>query len=269
MIGALRYEWVRLTTLRSTWWLTGASIFVAGGVSYLWSLALNNNDAMRGLGRPAAFAAVLTQGASTSAIPLLVAYIMGLFGVFTFGHEYRHGMIRATLTALPQRSNVLAAKIIVTAAWAGLVAVICLALGALWGFVSGSEVNFSVTVTGVPRVMLGYVIYVIMFTLIGLGVAAIVRNQTGAIVIMLVVPLVLETVLRLVIVVPDMFNSIQGIVQFFPFDAGGQMYVLFPVDFNAPIGPLPLDPLPGGVVMSVFMLLVLAVGGTLFVIRDA
>jgi ABC-2 type transport system permease protein len=269
MIGALRYEWVRLTTLRSTWWLTGASIFVAGGVSYLWSLALNNNDAMQGLGRPAAFAAVLTQGASTSAIPLLVAYIMGLFGVFTFGHEYRHGMIRATLTALPQRSNVLAAKIIVTAVWAGLVAVICLALGALWGFVSGSDVNFSVTVTGVPRVMLGYVIYVIMFTLIGLGVAAIVRNQAGAIVIMLVVPLVLETVLRLVIVLPDMFNSIQGVVQFFPFDAGGQMYVLFAVDFSAPIGPLPLDPLPGGVVMSVFMLLVLAVGGALFFIRDA
>lgn len=269
MIGALRYEWVRLTTLRSTWWLTGASIFVAGGVSYLWSLALNSNDAMRGLGRPAAFAAVLTQGASTSAIPLLVAYIMGLFGVFTFGHEYRHGMIRATLTALPQRSNVLAAKIIVTAAWAGLVAVICLALGALWGFVSGSDVNFSLTVSGVPRVMLGYVIYVVMFTLIGLGVAAIVRNQAGAIVIMLVVPLVLETVLRLVIVVPDMFNSIQGVVQFFPFDAGNQMYVLFPVDFSAPIGPLPLDPLPGGVVMSVFMLLVLAVGGGLFVVRDA
>jgi ABC-2 type transport system permease protein len=269
MIGALRYEWVRLTTLRSTWWLTGASIFVAGGVSYLWSLALNNDDAMRGFGRPAAFAAVVTQGASTSAIPLLVAYIMGLFGVFTFGHEYRHGMIRATLTALPQRSNVLAAKIIVTAAWAGLVAVTCLALGALWGFVSGSDVNFSLTVSGVPRVMLGYVIYVVMFTLIGLGVAAIVRNQAGAIVIMLVVPLVLETVLRLVIVVPDMFNSIQGVVRFFPFDAGNQMYVLFPVDFSAPIGPLPLDPLPGGVVMSVFMLVILALGGGLFVVRDA
>jgi len=269
MIGALRYEWVRLTTLRSTWWLTGASIFVAGGVSFLWSLALDNDDAMRGFGHPAAFAAVLTQGASTSAIPLLVAYIMGLFGVFTFGHEYRHGMIRATLTALPQRSNVLAAKIIVTAGWAGLVAVICLALGALWGYVNGSEVNFSMTAGDVPRVMLGYVVYVVMFTLIGLGVAAIVRNQAGAIVIMLVVPLVLETVLRLVIVVPDMFNGIQGVVQFFPFDAGNQMYVLFPVDFSSPIGPVPLDPLPGGVVMSVFMLLILALGGGLFVVRDA
>jgi ABC-2 type transport system permease protein len=269
MIGALRYEWVRLTTLRSTWWLTGASIFVAGGVSFLWSLALDNNDEMRGLGHPAAFAAVLTQGASTSRIPLLVAYIMGLFGVFTFGHEYRHGMIRATLTALPQRSNVLAAKIIVTAGWAGLVAVICLALGALWGYVNGSEVNFSITVGDVPRVMLGYVVYVVMFTLIGLGVAAIVRNQAGAIVIMLVGPLVLETVLRLVIVLPDMFNGIQGVVQFFPFDAGNQMYVLFPVDFMSPIGPLPLDPLPGGVVMSVFMLLILALGGGLFVVRDA
>jgi len=42
-----------------------------------------------------------------------VAYVLGMLGVFTFGHEYRHGMIRATLTALPQRYNVLLAKIVI------------------------------------------------------------------------------------------------------------------------------------------------------------
>ena len=30
MRSALRYEWVRLRTLRSTWWLTGLSLLIAG-----------------------------------------------------------------------------------------------------------------------------------------------------------------------------------------------------------------------------------------------
>ncbi len=268
MIGALRYEWVRLTSIRSTWWLTLGALFVAGGVSFLWSLTFSDRQSMRELGRPAVDAAVITQGGSTGFVPLLVAYVLGILGVFTFGHEYRHGMIRATLTALPQRYNVLLAKIIVTALWAAVVSAGCLLLGALWGYVNGGDQGFSITADGMPRVMLGYILYITMFTLVGLAVAAIIRNQAGAIVFMLVVPLVIESVLRLVLVIPDFFNGVEGVVQFFPFDAGSQMLIKFPInaDFT---GPKPLDPLPGGLVMAVFLVLVMAIATASFVKRDA
>jgi ABC-2 type transport system permease protein len=268
MIGALRYEWVRLTSIRSTWWLSIGALLLAGGISFLWSLAYDDPQSIRDLGRPAVSAAVITQGGSTGFVPLLVAYVLGMLGVFTFGHEYRHGMIRATLTALPQRYNVLLAKIIVTALWAAVVSSGCLLLGAFWGYVKGGDQGFSITAYGMPRVMLGYVLYVTMFTLIGLGVAAIIRNQAGAIVFMLVVPLVLESVLRLVLVLASIFNSIEGVVRFFPFDAGGQMLIKFPInaDFT---GPEPLKPLPGGLVMAVFLVLVMTIATASFVKRDA
>ena len=268
MIGALRYEWVRLTTIRSTWWLTFGALFVAGGVSFLWSLTFGDLASMRELGREPVYAAVITQGGSTGFVPLLVAYVLGILGVFTFGHEYRHGMIRATLTALPQRYNVLLAKIIVTAFWSAAVSAGCLLLGVFWGYVKGGDQGFAITADGIPRVMLGYIAYVTMFTLIGLAVAAIIRNQAGAIVFMLVVPLVIESVLRLVLVIPDFFNGVEGVVQFFPFDAGSQMLIRFPInaDFT---GPKPLDPLPGGLVMALFLVVVMAIATASFVKRDA
>jgi hypothetical protein len=85
---------------------------------------------------------------------------------------------------------------------------------------------------------------------------------------MLVVPLVIESVLRLVLVIPDFFNGVEGVVQFFPFDAGSQMLIKFPInaDFT---GPKPLDPLPGGLVMAVFLVLVMAIATASFVKRDA
>ena len=53
-----------------------------------------------------AYAAVLTAG--TQFTPLL----MGLLGVFAFGHEYRYGTIRTALCVLPRRTTLAAAKVL-------------------------------------------------------------------------------------------------------------------------------------------------------------
>jgi ABC-type transport system involved in multi-copper enzyme maturation permease subunit len=204
---------------------------------------------------------VITQGASTGFAPVLVAYLMGLIGVFTFGHEYRHGMIRATLTAVPRRWTVLGAKALVVLGWALVVSVLCLALGVLAGQITLRGVGFSVTGGDLPRVMAGFVVYVCLFTLVGLAIAAL-----G---LLLLIPLVVENVLRLVITLPDAFNDVEGVVRYFPFDAGSRMLVLFPLNAGEVFGPIPLGPLMGGVTFAVFTVVVLALGGLLFVRRDA
>ncbi len=38
-------------------------------------------------------------------VPYFVAYILAMVAVFAWGHEYRHGMVRATLTALNSRTS--------------------------------------------------------------------------------------------------------------------------------------------------------------------
>jgi ABC-2 type transport system permease protein len=267
--GALRYEWARITTIRSTWWLTGMALLVSFGFSLLIGYGFKSSPDQQLNGFSASYAAVITQGASTGFVPVLVAYLMGLLGVFAFGHEYRHGMIRATLTAVPRRGHVMVAKLLVVVAWAAVVAVAALLLGALAGQVMLGQYGFSLTAPDVPRVLLGYLIYVVLFTIVGLAIAVLIRHQAGALGLLFLLPLVIETVLRLVITLPPAFNSIEGVVRYFPFGAGERMLVLFPVDANPPIGPPPLSALPGGITFAIFTALLLAVGTVLFFRRDA
>jgi ABC-2 type transport system ATP-binding protein len=74
---------------------------------------------------------VVSVGASIGNVPLFSAYIIAMLGVFSFGHEYRDGMIRSTLTAVPSRGAVLTAKIVTTALLAAVLAVACALIGLL------------------------------------------------------------------------------------------------------------------------------------------
>lgn len=269
MTGALRYEWARITSIRSTWWLTAVALALSFGFSLLIGYGLSSESELSLTGFSPSFAAVITQGASTGFVPVLVAYLMGLLGVFSFGHEYRHGMIRATLTAVPRRFQVVLAKAAVVALWSAVVSVACVGLGALAGYVMIGGAGFTVSADEVPRVMLGYVVYTVLFTLVGLGVAAVIRHQAGALGLLFLLPLVVENVLRLVITLPSAFDDIEGVVRYFPFDAGSQMLVLFPLDANLPVGPPPLDPLPGGLTFGLFTVALLALASAMFVTRDA
>ena len=269
MIGALRYEWVRIATIRSTWWLTAIAAVSAFGVSLLIANGLKAAADLSGAALPASSAAVITQGSSTGFAPLLVAFLMGLVGVFSFGHEYRHGMIRATLTAVPQRWQVLVAKVAVVVAWSGAVATGCLALGVVAGELAIGDTGFSAGAEEVPRVMVGYVLYTVLFTLVGLAIAMVIRHQAGALGLLFLLPLVVEGIIRLVITLPSAFDDIEGVVRYLPFEAGSQMLVLFPLNANLPLGPPPLDPLPGGLTFATFTAVVIAVGAALFVRRDA
>ena len=120
MIDALRYEWVRITTIRSTYWISGIAIVIGVGLSFLVSMA--SSFAADGDELPSASEidflapAIATQFAALQG-PYIVAYIVAIIGVFAWGHEYRHGMIRATLTAQGSRTTVWVAKYVVLAGW--------------------------------------------------------------------------------------------------------------------------------------------------------
>ena len=267
MTGVLRYEWVRITTIRSTWLITASALVLSFGFSWLIGYGIASEGEAGGL--LASSAAVITQGASTGFAPVLVAYLMGLIGVFSMGHEYRHGMIRATLTAAPRRWQVLVAKVVLVLGWSLVVAVLCLALGVLAGQLTVGDLGFTFTGGDMPRVMLGYLLYVMLFTVGGLAIAAVVRSQAAALGLLLLIPLVIENVLRLVITLPAAFDDIEWVVRYFPFDAGTRMLVLFPLNEGGPIGPPPLGPVPGGATYAVFTAVLLAAGGLLFARRDA
>ena len=221
-----------------------------------------------------AFAILATVGASLGVAPLFIAYVMGLLGVFSMGHEYRHGMIRATLTALPSRTSVLAAKVVTTATIALVVA-----------FASSILTLFSAAIfsVGMPSfsgwrdLTLATVLYTVLFALSGLAMATITRNQTFAVVLVLLIPTVVESIIKTIILAikvssddPTATGGIASIVRFLPYDAGGQMYTRISIGRMLELfGIVPFGPVGGGLVMGTFVAALLAISAVLFIRRDA
>jgi hypothetical protein len=122
----------------------------------------------------------------------------------------------------------------------------------------------------VRDLVLGTAIYTGLFALVGLALAALFRNQIAALITVLLTPLVLESIIRAVLVVPPAFDDIQDSAAYLPFDAGSQMYVQLSFgDALEIFGYEPLGPVGGGLVFAAFTLALLAGACALFVHRDA
>lgn len=100
-VRALRSEWIKLATLRSTWWSIGFVALITVGTAMLIAQTMGGD-----------------QFPPVQAIVAPIQFTMlfaGVMGAIAVTGEYSTGMIRSTLTADPVRGSVLAAKAIVVA----------------------------------------------------------------------------------------------------------------------------------------------------------
>ncbi|MCC3763618.1 hypothetical protein K3N28_11095 [Glycomyces sp. TRM65418] len=264
MLDALRYEWTRLTTLRSTYWLIGVGVLCSLAIPVIAGIAVNEEPLTS-----ETVAAGLNGGAAFG-IPFLAVF-MAIIGIFTTGHEYRHGTIQPTLTALPQRSRLVAAKILVVAAVTVAVTVASMALNAVallvfWGEVPGLFED------PLRSALLGYVLYTLIYTLVGLGLGLLFRGVPSALVVIFLVPLILETLIFGLSFLP-MADWLVPVVKFLPFMSGARMMVvdLAVQDMSGP-GMPDFDFFgrwASGGVFAVFAALIITGAWILFKKRDA
>jgi ABC-2 type transport system permease protein len=168
----VRMEWVKLGSLRSTWWALGVT--VAGAVGVAVAVGVNTEDA----------AADLTNNALAGiALGLLLT---GVLGVLAMTGEYASGTIRATLAAIPNRPLLLAAK----AAVFGAVALAAGEAAAFIAFFAGGAAlpdGIAAPTLGQPGVLravaLGGAGYCLI-GLLGLGLGAIIRHTPAAIAVL-------------------------------------------------------------------------------------
>jgi len=276
MSGLLKQEWLRLRTLRSTWVLSGLSL----AVTLLAATALTLTAASRAAAGPAGrlpgasplgsqrdFASVLAS--TTQLTPLL----MGLLGVLAFGHEYRYGIIRLTLTTVPGRTSVAAARLLGVALWATAVGIVCVAASGLVLAVLGRGrfapgVGVGVAPTG--RIIVGAVLYIVLFALVGLALGSLLRNVPAAISLLFVLPLLAEPIVLGLLSIPAL-DRFAGAGRFLPFHAGQQLTAFdTAVQRGVPAGfQTDLSPLAGGLTFALVTAALLAVALVLFRRRDA
>ena len=184
MTRLLRAEALRLRTARSYWLLAaGAFALIAGWVA------------------PTAAATSFTPGDSparaTLAIAGLAQTVALLAGVLAVTGEFRHKTITPAVLITPRRTPLLAAKLITLAA-AGLVfglATTGTAAAIALPVLAARHIPASISGTQAAAIIAGGAIATALFAAIGVGVGAIIRNQTGAIIAALALLYVAEPLL--------------------------------------------------------------------------
>lgn len=268
MTGALKYEWVRIRTIASSYWMSAFAILLSASVALLIALFSSASDVQEITGFQ--FTSwVLTAGATFSGIPVLAAAFFAVMGAMAMGHEYRYGTNKATLTALPDRVAVFTAKSIVLIAWvtASVVVLVLLNLGIAATFMNNPQFS-----SDAIRPLVNYWGYCVGLAMAGLSLAAIFRNQTGAIVAVLVWPYVLEPIVYGVLTALGEASHIDLTMwtNILPFSAGRRA-IFDPYELMAGFGGVVQT---WGIAASVLVFwigvaLVVAGGVASFLLRDA
>jgi ABC-2 type transport system permease protein len=164
-----RMEWIKLRSLRSTWWTL---VFAAAGAAGIGvTVGMNTRNA----------SGDLTNNALAGIVPSLL--LIGVLGALTMTSEYSSGAIRATLAAAPRRPLLLAAK-------AAVFGAVALAVGEVASFVAffagGAALRHGIaaptlTQPGVLRAVLLAGASFCLIGLLGLGLGAMVRHSGAAI----------------------------------------------------------------------------------------
>ncbi|MGD9959152.1 hypothetical protein [Nocardioides sp.] len=269
MTAALRYEWTRIRTIRSTWWLTVMAVVVGVGISTLFSWAMHHEfsrfgtdrEDLNGLG-----AAVLTQLAATGQIPSVVSFILAMLGIFAWGHEYRHGMIRASLTALSSRTSFWIAKYVVVGLW---VAVSSLAVTLLSGLVAVVFLSDYVTIfdSDAWSVIGRQVVFAVLLAWLAMAFTSLTRSQAFALVTIFLWPLLIENLILVFFLLVPGLRDHTDILRFRPFSAGNKLLDVLS-EPTSTFGD-PLSPLGGGIVFGGLTAVLMLASFLLFRSRDA
>lgn len=175
-------EWIKLRTLRSTWWVLSVGVLTALGLTALGaSTVISRWDPGR-TGEQAAMGIVVAVhvGVVLAQLPL------GMLGTVSISGEYMSGMIHTTFVATPSHSRVLLAKACVLGGIAIATSLLIAIPGYLHGLTVASAFDPTLPPAGAWRVIGGGTLMVVTTTLLGLALGAIFRNGVVAISVLVV-----------------------------------------------------------------------------------
>jgi len=278
---AMAAEWTKLWSVRSTTWTLVATGVAVLGLCALSTATISPSDLIEDPTRRSLVGIFLGQ------------LIFGVLGVLVMSAEYGTGTIRATLSAVPRRPLVLAAKILVF----GAVALVVSEILAFTAFSVGQAIlstkhavgpstaiaqhahqlgvkvpsnlhtllsssgSASLGQAGVLRAVVGAGLYLAVLGLLALGLATIIRHTAGAISafvgIVLVLPLIVQAL-------PMSISN--AVARYLPANIGLVMFSTHGVPDR--IGPA-FSPWAGFALLVAYTVVILAIGCWVLVRRDA
>jgi ABC-type transport system involved in multi-copper enzyme maturation permease subunit len=252
-LRVLHSEWIKLWSVRSTAWALFGLFIVTVGISALaaWGTASNLDKTV---------GPVDATNVSLGGI-LFGQLALAVLGVLIITTEYSTGGIKSSLTAVPQRLRLLAAKAIVFIV-VGFVVGLATCFASFYSgmtFFSGTQYHQAITDPHVLRAVVGGALFLVASGLLGFAIGTLLRHTAGAITIsvalLFIAPLVLSTI---------PVDVVRTINEYFLGSAGQQVLTTV-----KPLGGHVLGPWVGYIVFTVEWAFLLLVGGGLMKRRDA
>lgn len=256
----VRSEWIKLRSLRSTWWALAASVAVV--VLMAVSRASSIAQVPEAVGSPGMVGAVyVTSGAA------IVQLVVCVLGVLAITGEYRTGQIRSSLTAVPARLPVLLAKLVVVVATVLVTSAV--AVGLAWAasasWLDVSQMPVDLRDPDELRILAGTPLYLATVTALAFGIGALVRSSAGGIAVVVGLLLVVENAVALVPWAP-----LQAVSPYLPATAGNRLLTSDLVgSVTTTSSSTTLGPWAGYGVLVLWVAAVLAVAAVLLRRRDA
>jgi ABC-2 type transport system permease protein len=254
--GVMHMEWIRLRTLRSTWWSVAVVVVAMIGLAVWIQYYVPGQWAHMSAAGRASFDPTENGYAGLAVAELAVAVL----GILAASGEYGSGMIRSTLAAVPRRGRVLAAKTAVT----GLVTLVLGEVLSFAAFLAGQAMLHSpaphatLGQPGVLRAVLLGGLYLPLIALISLGIGLLVRRAAAGISIMVGLIFVIPIVLLALPV-----HVLNDVAQYLPPTiAENSLTAVKTV-------PLSLSPWAGLAMLVLYAAAALGAGGLLLARRDA
>jgi ABC-2 type transport system permease protein len=251
----LRSEWTKLRSVRSTVWALAVTVVLGVGLGAAISAAAAHGYAGSSVSSKLSWdpTALSLDGIGIATLAIAV------LGVLCISSEYSSGMIRTSLTAVPKRGRVLAAKSLVFA-------VVTFVVGEATSFtaffvgqalISGRAPNAALGDPGVARAVVGGGLALTALAVLSVATGTLLRHPAAAIACMIALLFVLPAIAQ---ALPDSWRN--PATEFWPTSAGGQLA-------NVYHSPHTLQPWPGFGVMCLFVAIVYAIAWTVLERRDA
>ena len=269
--GVLKSEFIKLFTLRSTFWCCVIVVLLSVGVGLL--LATVTPPARAGV--PAAPNPSTLQQQATAVRDATVGtgigqLVLSVLGVLVISGEYGTGMIRSTFAAEPKRLPTLIAKAIVlglTTFVVGLVTVFGTA-AIIFPLLPGIHVHPDWSDSKLLLALFGAAAYLAVVSLIAFSIGAIIRNTAGGVAAAIGLILVAPTILEIVAGTTGAAWA-ANLVAFAPTNSGGKLYAYVSSSPSTTDGVVSLDAHQGGLVLLAWFVVLFVVAAVLLKRRDA
>jgi ABC-2 type transport system permease protein len=251
--GALRSEFTKIRSVRSTWWTLLVMIVVTIGIG-----ALSCYGATKQAHHPPGFDPTMRSLAGLYLSQLVIA----ILGAMVITSEYSTGMIRTSLAVLPRRGMLVAAKATAFAAVTFVVGLVTSFASFFIGqaIMSSDHLNATLSQPGVLRAIIGGALFLTVCGLLAFGVGLLLRHTAGAISLMVTLLFVITILVNFL---PSSWQN--DVVKWMPAEAGGQIWTTVPNVGNPPL----FGPWAGFAVLCAYAAIAIGAGMVLFRKRNA